>query len=94
MMTEGSGPRKADASTTRKYGGSGLGLAIVRKILEDHGGRIELVDAPAVASGGRGAMVRLHLPAETATGETTRTTTKITHANEHATEHGSTDHGV
>ena len=48
--------------TTREKG-TGLGLAIVRKILEDHGGRIELFDAPAVASGGRGAMVRLTLPA-------------------------------
>jgi len=48
--------------TTREKG-TGLGLAIVRKILEDHGGRIELIDAPAVASGGRGAMVRMTLPA-------------------------------
>ena len=48
--------------TTREKG-TGLGLAIVRKILEDHGGRIDLFDAPAVASGGRGAMVRLTLPA-------------------------------
>jgi two-component system nitrogen regulation sensor histidine kinase NtrY len=47
--------------TTREKG-TGLGLAIVRKILEDHGGRIELLDAPAVASGGRGAMMRLVLP--------------------------------
>jgi two-component system nitrogen regulation sensor histidine kinase NtrY len=47
--------------TTREKG-TGLGLAIVRKILEDHGGRIELLDAPAVASGGHGAMVRFRLP--------------------------------
>ena len=43
--------------TTRKEG-TGLGLAIVAKILEDHGGGIDLLDAP----GTRGAHVRLHFP--------------------------------
>ena len=44
--------------TTREKG-TGLGLAIVGKILEEHGGKLELFDAPAVANGGRGAWMRL-----------------------------------
>jgi two-component system nitrogen regulation sensor histidine kinase NtrY len=43
--------------TTREKG-TGLGLAIVAKIFEDHGGRIELYDAPVEIMGGRGAWVR------------------------------------
>jgi two-component system, NtrC family, nitrogen regulation sensor histidine kinase NtrY len=49
--------------TTREKG-TGLGLAIVGRILEEHGGQMELFDAPEVASGGRGAWVRLRFAAE------------------------------
>ncbi|MBZ0163315.1 MAG: PAS domain-containing sensor histidine kinase [Notoacmeibacter sp.] len=48
--------------TTREKG-TGLGLAIVRKIVEDHGGKLELHDAPADFHEGRGAMIRIVLPA-------------------------------
>jgi two-component system nitrogen regulation sensor histidine kinase NtrY len=44
--------------TTREKG-TGLGLAIVGKVLEDHGGGIELNDASAIRPGARGAWMRL-----------------------------------
>ncbi|MBN9272145.1 MAG: PAS domain-containing sensor histidine kinase [Mesorhizobium sp.] len=52
--------------TTREKG-TGLGLAIVKKIIEDHGGRLELHDAPADFHQGRGAMISMILPPATAT---------------------------
>jgi two-component system nitrogen regulation sensor histidine kinase NtrY len=48
--------------TTREKG-TGLGLAIVRKIMEEHGGSIALLDARARSAGRRGALVRLTFPA-------------------------------
>jgi two-component system nitrogen regulation sensor histidine kinase NtrY len=51
--------------TTREKG-TGLGLAIVGRILEDHGGRIELGDAADKIPGQRGAWMRLRFTAQTA----------------------------
>jgi two-component system nitrogen regulation sensor histidine kinase NtrY len=48
--------------TTREKG-TGLGLAIVGRILEDHGGGIELRDAADKIAGQRGAWVRARFPA-------------------------------
>jgi two-component system nitrogen regulation sensor histidine kinase NtrY len=44
--------------TTREKG-TGLGLAIVGRVLEDHGGKIELNDADDIRPGARGAWMRL-----------------------------------
>ncbi|MEO3385870.1 PAS domain-containing sensor histidine kinase [Mesorhizobium sp. CAU 1741] len=61
--------------TTREKG-TGLGLAIVKKIVEDHGGRLELHDAPTDFHGGQGALIRIVLPAVEA-GPRDKTTEKV-----------------
>jgi two-component system nitrogen regulation sensor histidine kinase NtrY len=49
--------------TTREKG-TGLGLAIVGRILEEHGGRLELRDAADKTPGARGAWMQLRFIAE------------------------------
>ncbi|MGD9980691.1 MAG: ATP-binding protein [Hyphomonadaceae bacterium] len=51
--------RLIEPYVTTRTRGAGLGLAIVARIIEDHGGLIELDDAPG---GGPGAVVRFVLP--------------------------------
>jgi len=63
---------------TMREKGTGLGLAIVKKIIEEHGGQLELHDAPADFDRGRGAMIRIILPrADAAASETENDKEKV-----------------
>jgi two-component system nitrogen regulation sensor histidine kinase NtrY len=57
---------------TMRDKGTGLGLPIVKKIIEEHGGQLELHDAPPEFDKGKGAMIRVLLPrgADTAASRT------------------------
>jgi two-component system nitrogen regulation sensor histidine kinase NtrY len=52
--------RLLEPYVTTRDKGTGLGLAIVGKILEEHGGGLELHDASEKQQGRRGAWIRLH----------------------------------
>ena len=64
---------------TMREKGTGLGLAIVKKIIEDHGGQLELHDAPADFDHGHGAMIRVILPFEEMAVETDAQDKELTH---------------
>ncbi|WP_052161889.1 PAS domain-containing sensor histidine kinase [Hoeflea sp. BAL378] len=66
--------RLLEPYTTMRDKGTGLGLAIVKKIIDDHGGTIQLRDAPAEVDEGRGAMITVRLPVKASahTGEEDR----------------------
>lgn len=54
--------RLLEPYVTTKAKGTGLGLAIVQKIVEQHEGRLELMDAPLTTERTSGALVRMTLP--------------------------------
>jgi two-component system nitrogen regulation sensor histidine kinase NtrY len=55
---------------TMRDKGTGLGLAIVKKIIDEHGGVLELHDAPQGFDPNGGAMIRVRLPAGEAAEDT------------------------
>ena len=54
--------RLTEPYMTTRTKGTGLGLAIVNKVMEDHGGTLELQDAPAEDNWDGGALVRMTFP--------------------------------
>jgi PAS domain S-box-containing protein len=65
--------RQADSSTTRSQGGLGLGLAITRRLIELHGGTIQ-VDSPGI---GQGSTFTVYLPVRLPQPALTPTTTSL-----------------
>jgi two-component system, NtrC family, nitrogen regulation sensor histidine kinase NtrY len=71
--------RLVEPYVTTRAKGTGLGLAIVQRVVEDHGGILELTDADPAP----GAVVRFVLPRQTASGPTSPDTQQF-HIDDHA----------
>ncbi|MGH6866692.1 MAG: ATP-binding protein [Methyloceanibacter sp.] len=82
--------RLVEPYMTTRTKGTGLGLAIVQRITEQHGGTLQLSDAPKRNGEIQGASVRIELPVrdrkETEVGETTSSPAVHVHAAPEATE--------
>lgn len=62
-LPENDRSRLFEPYVTHRESGTGLGLSIVKKIIEEHGGMLELLDAPPFGRTKRtGAMARIRLP--------------------------------
>jgi PAS domain S-box-containing protein len=61
--------QQLDGSTAKKYQGTGLGLALTKKIVEAHGGRVEVQSTPGVGSVFAAILPRVHPIEQPAEGE-------------------------